>query len=463
MPLPPPGPPELQNFLFAQKLYRDPRELLFDNTRRYGPIWQSRIPVQRGSVPLIWLMGPAGNERVLSPKYKDDFSFREGYSFGVESLVGRDILYVLDDEPDGDGPAPGAYRERLKLLSPALHPRLDGAYVTQMTAIISRHLSLLPISQPVDLAAEIRGTAFHILADLLVGATEAELPRVGNLVEYLGGGRRARLRLGIPGTRYYRARRAHAELTSFLQGKLDGYRRNQAQPPLMLAQLLNEQSAAGELFPDETLIAELLSLLLSGYDPTASLLVSTIAALGDSPEVFRRLRDELRVAAADSLSPSEPLDLPYLDAVLLETERLHPPLPFAVRGVRRAFEFGGFTIEKGQKVAYSAYYTGRCPEVFDDALTFAPERFLHRKGDSVIRPQPYTLLGFGGGHRMCLGKRFASLLARLFMSTLLQRFDVECLDQVSDDVYFNPTLQRKHGYLVRLHRRYLSLPTVTEL
>jgi cytochrome P450 len=457
-----PGPPELQNLLWAHQIFKDPRNLLVDNTRRYGPIWQSRIAVERGSVPLIWLMGPAGNERVLSPKHKDDFSFREGYTFGIESLVGRDVLCMLDDEPEGEGAA-ASHRDRLRLLAPAMHPRLDGEYATQMAAIISRHLSRLPIGQPVDLGAEIRSIAFHILAALLLGAAESELPQLGNLFELLGRGRQARLRLGIPGTRYYRARRAHGELAAFLQAKLDRFRRGEAAPPPMLAPLLHEQEAARELFPDEILIAELLALLLLGYDPTASLLVSTIAALGDSPEVFRRLRDELRVAIADRLSPDDPLDLPYLDAVLLETERLFPPLPFAVRGVRRDFEFGGFTIEKGSKVAYSAYYTGRCPEVFDDPLTFAPERFLHRKGNSVIRPQPYTLLGFGGGHRMCIGKRLASTQARLFMSTLLQRFDVECLDQESDAVFFNPTLQRKHGYWVRLHRRYVSLPTVTEL
>jgi cytochrome P450 len=194
------------------------------------------------------------------------------------------------------------------------------------------------------------------------------------------------------------------------------------------------------------------------------MLTSLLAAFGDSPEIYRRLRDELRVSVANGGSQfcQEPGDVPYLDAVLLELERLFPPLTFAIRGVRRDFEFGGYQIQKGQKVAYSAYYTGRMPELFDDPLTFAPERFLVRKGVGVIQPQPYTLLGFGGGHRGCLGKRLAILQLRVFVSLLIQRFDVEFLDQESDEVFFNPTLHRKHGYWVRLHRRYLSLPTVTE-
>jgi hypothetical protein len=46
--------------------------------------------------------------------------------------------------------------------------------------------------------------------------------------------------------------------------------------------------------------------------------------------------------------------------------------------------------------------------------------------------EPYSLLGFGGGHRPCIGKRFALLEMRLFVATLLLRFEVKFGPQKSD-------------------------------
>jgi cytochrome P450 len=466
----PPGPTGFQNLLLTRQLFKDPRVPILENTQRYGPIWQSRLDDERGGVALVWLMGPAGNERVLAPKYKDDFSHSEGYGFSGEPLLGRDILVLLDDEPEVGASAQqtDAHRERHRLLSAGFHPRLDSLYRPEITALIGRQLNNLGADQPIDIAWELKRITFQVIAQLLVGADEGDLQHLNQLFELLGQGLFARVRLPIPGTSFYRARSAHAELLTYLQAKLTAYRQGHGEPPPILAQLLKEQSAAADVLPDETVVAELLALLLASYDTTASLLTSLMVALGDSPEVFRHLRDELLITQRtlcpepDSTALAE-ADLPYLEAVLLELERLYPPLLYAIRGVRRDFEFGGYGIKRGQKVAYSAYYTGRMPEVFADPLTFAPERFLSEEGDGLRRPPAYSLLGFGGGHRMSIGKRFACLQLRLLISGLLQRFDIEFLEQKSDAIFCNPTQQRKHGYWVRLYRRHLSLPTMAQL
>ena len=152
-------------------------------------------------------------------------------------------------------------------------------------------------------------------------------------------------------------------------------------------------------------------------------------------------------ADGSALRRGELPDQPLLDAVLLEAERLYPPLLFAMRGTRADIEYDGYHIPAHTKVAYSPYYTGRMPELFPDPLRFDPRRFLGKK------PQPYTLLGFGGGHRVCIGKRFAGLEMRLFLNLLLGRFELTPQPQDLTAVFFNPTLQRKHGYWVTLRPR----------
>ncbi|MFO0574592.1 MAG: cytochrome P450 [Polyangia bacterium] len=456
----PPGPSQLGNLFLAPKFLRDPRGPIHEMTARYGLTWRGRIVDQRGVVDLVWLMGPRGNERILSPRHKDDFSWYEGYSFSMESLFGRDILFLLDDDLGGGpgGESGGAHRQRHKLLIPAFHPRLDGAYLPEMAAIIGRYLDGLPTGEapgeppgrPVDLQWLIKRVTFHIVTQLLFGAEEKDLAHLTHLFEEVGLGLFALVRWDLPGLSFGRAKRARAELARYIQGRIDWYRSTGATPPTLLGQLMQAQAAAAGQpggLPDESLIAELLAFLFAGYDTTSSMLTSLLVALGENPAVLADLTDELRQADGSALRRGELPEQPLLDAVLLEAERLYPPLLFAMRGTRADIEHDGYDIPAHTKVAYSPYYTGRMPELFADPLRFDPRRFLGKK------PQPYTLLGFGGGHRVCIGKRFAGLEMRLFLNLLLGRFVLTPQPQDLTAVFFNPTLQRKHGYWVTLRPR----------
>jgi cytochrome P450 len=429
----------------ASRFLGDPRGPIEECTRRYGPVWQSLIPGRGGLVPLTWLMGRDGNERVLAPKYKDDFSWYEGYRFTMEPLFGRQILFLLDDEGEE-----AAHRCRQRLLLPAFHPNLDGEYLAVMGRIIDEHLGELSRDRTsgadidVDMQALIKRLTFHIIAKLLLGAQERDLDELTELFEELGRGLYSVIHLPIPGLPFQRARRARASLHRYLHEQLQACRGGAQTPPPMLAALLAAQRQDGERLPDESIISELVAFLYAGYDTSSSLLTSLVVALGENPPVYERLAAALRVKEDEA-------GCAYLDAVILEAERLYPPLLFALRGVRRDFSYAGYDIKAGSKVTYSPYFTGRQPELFADPLAFAPERFLDANG-AVRRPAPYTLVGFGGGHRMCIGKRLAGLQMRLLVKTLLRRFELHFSPQAEDGLYFNPALQRKHGYRVKLSR-----------
>src|SRR5262249_22245697 len=89
----PPGPSRIASIPAALTLLRDPRRLIADYARRYGRVFRTFIPDRGRLVPLVWLMGPDGNERILGPAHKADFSWYEGYRFTMEPLFGRDILF----------------------------------------------------------------------------------------------------------------------------------------------------------------------------------------------------------------------------------------------------------------------------------------------------------------------------------------------------------------------------------
>jgi len=203
--------------------------------------------------------------------------------------------------------------------------------------------------------------------------------------------------------------------------------------------VLGQLLSAGEL-PERSVVDEMLTFLFAGYDTTASLLTSLFIALGETPEARRRVVDEARALA--DLSPASLAGAHQIDLALTEAERLFPPLVFAMRGVVRPFRFRDIDVPAGALAAYSPYYTGRDPSLWREAQRFDPQRF------EGMTPPPFALLGFGGGHRLCIGKRFARVEMALVVAAIFRRFSLE-LGPRSPAVYFNPTLQRKHGVPAR--------------
>ncbi|CAG2181459.1 unnamed protein product, partial [Oppiella nova] len=100
--------------------------------------------------------------------------------------------------------------------------------------------------------------------------------------------------------------------------------------------------------------------------------------------------------------------LPYLDAVLSETLRLHTPAPKLTRIAAREYKLGdtGITIPKGMTVEVPVYAIHRSPKYYHNPDQFEPDRFFQEHKHNLI---PYTYLPFGGGPRFCVGKRFVLL------------------------------------------------------
>jgi cytochrome P450 len=103
----------------------------------------------------------------------------------------------------------------------------------------------------------------------------------------------------------------------------------------------------------------------------------------------------------------------YVDAVIRETLRLRPVLPFVVRQLTQPHTIGGFDLPAGTKVAPSTQLIHRRSDIYPDPLAFRPERWLG------VRPNPYTFLPFGGGVRRCLGAAFAETEMRAVLAAIV--------------------------------------------
>lgn len=172
---------------------------------------------------------------------------------------------------------------------------------------------------------------------------------------------------------------------------------------------------------------------MAGSETTSSTIEWALTELLSNPESLNKAKAELAQAVgADRTFEEDDIDnLPYLKAVIKETLRLHPPIPFLVP--RRAMEdtnFQGYHIPKDTQVLVNAWAIGRDPEVWDEPWSFKPERFLGSTVD--YKGQNYELIPFGAGRRMCAGVPLAHRMLHLILGSLLHQFDweLDCKEKI---------------------------------
>jgi cytochrome P450 len=180
---------------------------------------------------------------------------------------------------------------------------------------------------------------------------------------------------------------------------------------------------------------QIVAILLAGRDTTASTLSWVMYEISRRPEIVAKLRQEiLEVVGADATPTFENLkNMPYLKAVLNETLRLYPVVPFNVRLALHdtTLPYGGgkdgsepLPVLKDTPIGYSTLVMQRRPELyppvsetFADPAVFSPERW------ATWHPKPHHYIPFNAGPRICIGQQFALTEMSYVLVRLFQRYD----------------------------------------
>jgi cytochrome P450 len=102
-----------------------------------------------------------------------------------------------------------------------------------------------------------------------------------------------------------------------------------------------------------------------------------------------------------------------MTAVVNETLRVRPVVPFVARMLTQELEVGGYRLPKGTRAVPCIYLTNRNRRVYEDPEAFRPERFLD------AAPETFSWIPFGGGIRRCIGASFALLEMKVILRTML--------------------------------------------
>ncbi|KLO09952.1 cytochrome P450 oxidoreductase OrdA-like protein [Schizopora paradoxa] len=168
------------------------------------------------------------------------------------------------------------------------------------------------------------------------------------------------------------------------------------------------------------------SLYGGGSDTTVSALRTFTLAIALHPEVSTEAQSEIdRVVGMDRFPQlSDRPNLPYVDAVLMESLRWNLVAPLGVpRATQEDDYYDGYFIPKGAVIITNAWQICHDPTLYHDPFSFKPERFL-RRGARQPEPDPRKLI-FGLGRRICPGKEFADDSLFVAMSMMLALLNIE--------------------------------------
>ncbi|XP_020963418.1 geraniol 8-hydroxylase-like [Arachis ipaensis] len=179
-----------------------------------------------------------------------------------------------------------------------------------------------------------------------------------------------------------------------------------------------------KVYDDDLFVAEI--------ETTTSTIEWAMTELVHNPKKMARVKEELLQVLGKDGKPHESniSEFHYINAIVKETFRLQPPVPFLVlqHKSKSMVEICGFKVPKDTQVLINLWAIGRNSSTWSDPNSFVSERFLESKMD--VKSFDIGLIPFGAGRRMCPALPLAHRTVHFILASLLHYFDWKIVDVV---------------------------------
>lgn len=406
----PPGPGRLRVFRFATA----PFDFLDECAARYGDWFTVRAP---GIAPFVFTSDPRAIRDLFAG---DPEELRAGEANApLGAFMGPSSLILLDG---------AAHLHERRLLLPTFHGERMQAYGELMRDLTDRFVDGWRAGQGVELHTVLRTITFEVILSAVFGVEEGparqRLRAAFAKLFALFGSPLASL-LGLPVFQieggglfpWGRVVRLKGDIAAVLDGEMARRRREGTEGRGdTLSLLLEARDENGAPMSDAAIRDEMLTLMLAGHETTAASLAWAFYWLANDTASLSRLHQEIGERHGE---PRALAQLPFLDAVVKETQRLAPVVPNVGRKLRSPFRAGGRDLPAGVLAAPCIYLAHRRADVWSEPARFDPSRFLGARVD------PATFFPFGGGTRRCIGAAFATYETKVVLARILGRADLE--------------------------------------
>ena len=165
-------------------------------------------------------------------------------------------------------------------------------------------------------------------------------------------------------------------------------------------------------------------MIFRGVDVVAILLEWAMARMSLHSDIQSKAQEEMD-AAVGRLRPITDSDVPslrFLQWILKETLRMHPPGPLlswarlAVQDAR----VGKHVVPAGTTAMVNMWAISHDEAIWGDPWVFRPERFAEE--EVSVLGSDLRLAPFGSGRRVCPGRMMGLATAQLWLGRLLQEY-----------------------------------------
>jgi cytochrome P450 len=306
------------------------------------------------------------------------------------------------------------HRERRKLLAPPFHGKRMRSYDRIIEEEVMREIANWPEGREFETQEPMLRITVGAILRAVFGAegpaleelreTVPALVTLGSLLVVCPPIVRRDLGPWSPWGRFMRKRRRFDAVIDSLIAEA------RADPALeersdVLALLLRARYEDGEPITDSHIADELLTLLGSGHETTASSLAWAIERLRRHPQLLSRLTDEVNAGGSE-----------LRQATIWEVQRTRPVLDGTTRRTKTRIRLGEWVLPENTNIIISIKLAHASEESFPDAASFNPDRFIGTGG------KPVAWIPFGGGVNRCVGAAFANMESDIVLRTLLRKF-----------------------------------------
>ena len=378
----------------------------------YGDVFETKLLAQR----MVFIRG----ERAIADLLGQGDALEGWWPDSVQQLLGSKSLA----NRNGTG-----HKARRRVVGQLFSSAALARYTPSIQQLVEELCQeLVTAEKPLPLAARMRRFAFAVIATTVLGLDGASRDALFADFEIWTRALFS-IPLAIPGTPFAKAMAARQRLLQRIKAELQ--RDSKAGGLDLLSGGLDE---AGIPLDDDDLAEQLLLLLFAGYETTASSLSCLFRALLLNPEIETWLREGL----------AESVTSPRLDATVLEVMRLTPPVGGFFRRSLAPITLAGVAIPQGSVVQVVLSPASDNDDA--DLAAFRPQRHLDGSFGQ-------TLLPFGGGERVCLGKALAELEIRLMAVGVLQAVELQLQPDQDLALQLIPSPSPKDGLLVQAAAR----------
>ena len=419
----------------TRRIISDPLGLLLEHERRFGPVFTIRLLHE----PVVWAIGAEVNHQILVGEF-DAFQWRDGRFADLWPLLGDGLLNT-------DGPY---HRDFRMLLLPAFHREHIAALAVTMLEEARAAADTLRDGQVVELYPWIRRLALRIALRALLGmeATEGREQPLADAFEAslaIHGEPVLMQMLPVPRSPLARAIAARRALDTLVHAEIEERRRRGNPGGGVLGLLLAARDGEGRPLSTRVVRDQTVTLLFAGHDTATTTFTFLVHELGGQPAARAAVELELEAVLGPREAGAADLDgltLPVLERSLKETLRRYPAAWVGPRRTTRAVTLAGVAVPAEVGIHYSSWATHHLPQLYPDPFRFDPDRFLPEREAALPRG---AYVPFGGGSRMCLGKRFGEYELQALAAVLFRRLRFEPLSAEQPRVATTPTLGPRDG------------------